>query len=91
MAKAKSELEAYEIKYGAYGMYLAKDGFGVDEDFEFVYPKEQVDIHIKSMEKRIKKINKHLKDLRRKYSTLRQLRNDALGKCKGGMGEVNDG
>lgn len=82
MADADSKLTAYEIKDGAYGMYLAKDGFEADVNFDFVYPKEQVDGHIKSMEERIKKINKHLQDLRRKYKTLQQLRSDALGKCK---------
>lgn len=82
MVDADSKLTEYEIKYGAYGMYLAEDGFRVDVNFDFVYPKEQVDGRIKSMEKRIKKINKHLKDLRQKYKTLQQLRSDALDNCK---------
>lgn len=81
MADADSKLTAYEIKDGAYGMYLAKDGFEVDVNFDFVYPKEQVDGHIKSMEKRIKKINKHLRDLRRKYKTLQPLLNRRCNYC----------
>lgn len=44
MAAQKSELTAYEVKDGAYGMYLAKDGWSVDVDFgSFVYMKDQVD------------------------------------------------
>lgn len=80
----KKDLTEYTLEYSAFGMYVSVDGHWVDEYKigSHFYRKEQVDALVKSMEKRIKKINKHLKDLRQKYSTLRQLRADALGNCK---------
>lgn len=46
-----SELKAYELKYGAYGMYLAEDGHKVDDNFvNFVYPKDQMDKVIADLE-----------------------------------------
>ena len=54
------ELKAYEIKDGAYGMYLAEDGFPVDVDFEFVYPKEPVDKVIAELKAQINALKKQL-------------------------------
>lgn len=48
------KLTAYELKDGAYGMYLAVDGWAADVDFgSYFYRKEQVDERIKAMEKHI--------------------------------------
>lgn len=64
-----TKLTEYTLEYGAYGMYLAIDGRWVDDDNigSHLYRKEQVDALIKSMEERLKKTNKRLRDLRRKY------------------------
>lgn len=81
---AKPELTDYELKDGAYGLYLQKEG-GYMDDVDIgshYYPKEEVDALVESMEKRIKKVNKHLKELRGKYKELYQLRTDAEVKCK---------
>ena len=84
MTTNKLELTDYELKDGAYGLYLQQ----VDECMDNVdigshyYPKEQVDEFVKFMETSLNKVNKHLKKLRLKYKTLRQLRGDSLGKCK---------
>ncbi len=63
------KLTEYTLEDGAYGLYFSADGHCVDDDKigSHFYRKEQVDALVKSMQKRIKKINKRLKDSRRKY------------------------
>lgn len=83
MDKTKAELTAYELRDGAYGMFLAVDGFCVDVDFgTYYYKKEDADERIKAIETRLKKVNKHLNKLRRKYKEWRSVHANAVEKCK---------
>ena len=73
-----NELKAYELKDGAYGMYLSQDGRVADVDLgSLYYSKEQVDKQFKSTEKRFKKAIQRLSELRLKYKKLRAVCVDA--------------
>lgn len=73
----KHELTAYEAMEGAYGMYLAVDGVGVDVDFgSLFYPKVQVDERIKAMEKHIAELKAELSDARDDARSSRKLIDD---------------
>lgn len=78
-----TKLKAYELRDGAYGMYLAIDGLAADVDFgSFVYMKKDVDERIMAMENQFKTVNKHLRKLRQKYSLLCQSHIKAVNLCK---------